>query len=171
VGAAFHAHELLEQGAVEEALRKFERSICLLREARYGIYESIFSRALAEAMADAGDLGGAVQLIQPQLAKIEAMGGSYDQPEWMRIWGHVDWLSGRADSAERKLRDAMALAVDQGAVAWRLRAATSLSRLMKVQDRREEAAWQLRSALEPYEEGFGTRDLIEASGLLKELAC
>ena len=52
---------------------------------------------------------------------------------------------------------------------WELRAATSLSRLLRDTDRREEARTILAEIYSWFTEGFDTPDLKEAKSLLGEL--
>jgi predicted ATPase len=53
---------------------------------------------------------------------------------------------------------------------WELRAATSLARLWRDQDRRTRAYELLAPVYGWFTEGFETRDLKDAKGLLDELA-
>jgi predicted ATPase len=57
-----------------------------------------------------------------------------------------------------------------GARLWELRAATSLARLWRDQGRRAEARDLLAPVYGWFTEGFETRDLKDARGLLDELA-
>ena len=75
---------------------------------------------------------------------------------------------GAAD-AERCFRRAIEIAVSQQANSWRLRAATSLARLLMKTDRRDDARAILAPAFAQFTEGFYTSDLREAKTLLEEL--
>jgi predicted ATPase len=59
--------------------------------------------------------------------------------------------------------------VRQGAKSWRLRAATSLARLLLKTGRRDEAHVALAPAFAEFTEGFDTSDLREAKVILEEL--
>ncbi len=74
-----------------------------------------------------------------------------------------------AIEAERRFRHAIEIAVRQGANSWRLRAATSLARLLLKTDRRDEARAALAPAYAEFTEGFDTSDLREAKAILEEL--
>ena len=64
----------------------------------------------------------------------------------------------------------MSIAREQEAKLWELRAAVSLARLRRDQDRRTEARDLLAPVYGWFTEGFDTRDLKEAKALLEELA-
>jgi class 3 adenylate cyclase/predicted ATPase len=74
------------------------------------------------------------------------------------------------EGAEASLRQALAVAQQQGAKGWELRAATSLARLWGEQGRRAEARDLLAPVYGWFTEGFDTADLKEAKALLDELA-
>ena len=65
---------------------------------------------------------------------------------------------------------AIAIAREQKAKSWELRAATSLARLWQGQGRRSEAHDLLAPIYGWFTEGFGTLDLKTAKMLLDELA-
>ncbi len=74
-----------------------------------------------------------------------------------------------AVEAERCFRSAIEIGVRQQANSWRLRAATSLARLLARTGRRDEARATLAPAFAQFTEGFDTTDLLEAKTLLGEL--
>jgi predicted ATPase len=77
---------------------------------------------------------------------------------------------GRTAEAAACYRQAIAVARDQGARLWELRAATSLARLLREQGRRAEAHDLLAPIYGWFTEGFDTTDLRDAKALLDELA-
>jgi predicted ATPase len=64
----------------------------------------------------------------------------------------------------------MAIAQNQSAKSWELRAATSLARLWQQQGKRGEAQALLAPIYGWFTEGFDTADLQEAKALLEELS-
>ena len=72
--------------------------------------------------------------------------------------------------AEAYFERALAVARQQQAKSWELRAATSLARLWRDQGKREEARDLLAPVYGWFTEGFDTRDLKEAEALLSTLA-
>jgi hypothetical protein len=72
--------------------------------------------------------------------------------------------------AERHFSDALDLAFQQKALAWQLRAASSLARLRRTQDRTSEGRDLLASVYNTFTEGYDLHDLVVARSLLNELA-
>jgi predicted ATPase len=76
---------------------------------------------------------------------------------------------GTADEAAARYHRALAIAREQRARSFELRAATSLARLWRDQGKRAEARDLLAPVYGWLTEGFDTRDLINARALLEEL--
>ena len=72
--------------------------------------------------------------------------------------------------AESCFHQAIAIAQNQSAKSWELRATTSLARLWQSQGKREEAREVLEPVYSWFTEGFDTADLIDAKTLLDELS-
>jgi hypothetical protein len=75
----------------------------------------------------------------------------------------------RRDEAAARYHRALAIAREQGARSFELRAATSLARLWRDQGKRAEARALLAPVYATFTEGFGTRDLIDAKALLDDV--
>ncbi len=73
-------------------------------------------------------------------------------------------------TCEDILEPALDIARHQQAKSLELRAATSLSRLWKEQDKRDEAQQLLEPVYSWFTEGFDTADLKDAQALLDELS-
>jgi predicted ATPase len=71
--------------------------------------------------------------------------------------------------AEQYFRKSIEVARHQGAKSWELRAATSLARLLRDTNRRDEARARLAEIYNWFTEGFDTADLKDAGTLLEEL--
>ena len=72
--------------------------------------------------------------------------------------------------AEAYFERALAVAREQQAKSWELRAAMSMARLWRDQGKRDEARNLLAPVYNWFNEGFDTLDLKEAEALLKALA-
>jgi predicted ATPase len=72
--------------------------------------------------------------------------------------------------AQAYFERALALAQQQQAKSWELRAAMSLARLWRDQGKVQQARELLAPVYGWFTEGFDTRDLKEAKALLEELA-
>ena len=80
------------------------------------------------------------------------------------------WLNkgGAVEAAEQRLVHALEIARRQSALSWELRIATSLARVWHLGRSRSAAQDLVASTLQRFTEGFGTADLMRASGLLAE---
>ena len=75
-----------------------------------------------------------------------------------------------AANAQSYFECALAVARQQQAKSWELRAAMSMARLWRDQGKRDQARDLLAPIYNWFTEGFDTRDLKEAKALLDELA-
>jgi predicted ATPase len=90
----------------------------------------------------------------------------------LRIKGEFVLLEGvrnSVDVAQNQFLQAIDLARSQHALSWELRAATSLARLERDQDRSRKGYELLTAVYDRFTEGFGTADLISAKTLLDAL--
>jgi hypothetical protein len=78
-------------------------------------------------------------------------------------------LPGADGSAEVRFQQALDGAREYGTLAWELRAATSLARLLRGQGRPADARSCLQPVYDRFTEGFSTADLISAKQLLDDL--
>ena len=94
------------------------------------------------------------------------------EPEIHRTAGENALMSPEPDAAraEACFERALAVARQQQAKSWELRAATSMARLWRDQGNRQEARDLLAPVYDWFTEGFDTLDLKEAKALLDELA-
>jgi predicted ATPase len=92
------------------------------------------------------------------------------EAETLRLTGEVLLAMGDRTGAEAGYREAIAIAQQQSAKLWELRAATSLARLWRDQGKRTQARALLAPVCGWFTEGLDTPVLQEAKGLLDELA-
>ena len=110
---------------------------------------------------------GAIGDVDAMLAACEARDEGWYVAELMRIKAELLLARDEAgDATEALLQRSLDLARAQGALAWELRAATSLAQLRIAQRRETEAATLLRSVQARFTEGFATEDLRKAATLL-----
>jgi predicted ATPase len=117
--------------------------------------------------------------IEPELAPLDTAGpdrgleSSWCAPELQRVAGERLLRRGSGPRVERAAEDcfkaAIALARRQNAVAWELRAATSLARLWQRQSRDPDAYRLLSGVRERIPQGRETADLARARRVLMEL--
>jgi predicted ATPase len=90
----------------------------------------------------------------------------------LRIKGELLLLQdapGAVAAAEDYFRQALDWALQQGALSWELRAATSLARLLRNRGRSVDASACLQPVYDRFTEGFDTADLKTAKAVLDDL--
>jgi hypothetical protein len=171
LGTLLHSWARAEQGDAQ-AVEHMSAAIDAYRKMGVGTSRPYYTALLAEQRARRGRIEEAVTMIAGAVSESMAQSAHAEEPEIRRIECEILRLRGRgeASACERRLREALALAERQGALAWRLRTAMSLARLLRDEGRRQEAHEQLRAERVRFTEGFGTDDLKAADALLGELA-
>ena len=101
---------------------------------------------------------------------VDRTGERWFAAELNRLKGQLLLRQGQPEAAEELYRKALAIARDQEAKLWELRAAATLARLLRDKGRRVEARNLLAPVYGWFTEGFDTRDLKEAKALFDELA-
>jgi predicted ATPase len=136
------------------------------------LYETLNLSSLAHAQAELGQFDDAWRRIGEAMAMAETTKEKWCEAEINRTAGEVALLApGRdATKAEGYFERALAIASEQRAKSWELRAAMSMARLWRDQGKRDEARDLLAPVYGWFTEGFDTRDLKEAKALLGELA-
>ena len=127
---------------------------------------------LARAYADLGQLDDAWRCIGEAMTTMERTKETWIKAEVYRVAGEVALKSPERDAAkaEAYFDGALAVARQQQAKSWELRAAMSMARLWRDQGKRDEARDLLAPVYDWFTEGFDTLDLKEAKALLHELA-
>jgi class 3 adenylate cyclase/tetratricopeptide (TPR) repeat protein len=125
-------------------------------------------------LGDACRMAGRWQAAVGHLAEAQRLAEQTEQrsfqAEALRLYGEVLLAMGDTAGAEASYGEALALAQQQSAKLWELRAATSLARLWRDQGKRTEGRELLVKVYRWFTEGFGTPVLQEAKALLEELA-
>jgi predicted ATPase len=125
---------------------------------------------LADACRMAGQCRAALAHLAEARDLAEETGARWFQAETLRLTGDVLLATDDAAAAEAGYHEAIAIAQQQSAKLWELRAATSLARLWRDQGKRAEARDLLAPVYGWFTEGFGTPVLQEAKALLDELS-
>jgi predicted ATPase len=113
-----------------------------------------------------------IAAIEEALARSERDEERWYVPELLRVKGELVLREDAPDAAsiaEDHFRQALHWARRQGALSWELRAATSLARLWRDQDRARAAREILAPVYDRFTEGFETTDLKAAEWLLDGL--
>jgi predicted ATPase len=126
---------------------------------------------LAEAYGTMEQPEAGLTALAEALTLVNTTGERWYEPELYRLKGEL-LLQQHADNqaeAETCFHHAMAIAQNQQAKSWELRAATSLARLWQQQGKRQEAHDLLAPVYNWFTEGFDTLDLKDAKALLDAL--
>ena len=131
-----------------------------------------FLGLLAGVHTQAGSPTQALALLTEALAIVERTQERWFEAELHRLRAEALLAGSPRDvaEAEASLRRALAVAREQGAKFWELRAAITLARLWRDQGKRREARDLLAPVYGWFTEGFDTLDLKEAKALLDELS-
>jgi predicted ATPase/DNA-binding winged helix-turn-helix (wHTH) protein len=170
LGSGWEGRALIER-------REFARGSALLRrvldtcdQTGWHICNAEFLGALARGLVGLGQLDAALVTVEKALATAEHSGERYSIPELLRIKGEALLRHAATEAmsaAEGCFFGAIALAREQEALFWELRAALSLARMRAKQNRQDEGKRILASVYDRFTEGFETTDLLSARDLLE----
>jgi predicted ATPase len=107
------------------------------------------------------------------IARARSGASGWCAPEVLRVSGELELRRGGAEAqtrAEAAFLDAIEQSRAQRALAWELRAVTSLARLLSGTGRAAQAQAHLEPVYDRFTEGHQTSDLRTAAELLRELS-
>jgi predicted ATPase len=140
-----------------------------LPEPAFHHHLSLLLAELAAGLGGAGQIAEGLVVVDRALARAEETEAGWYLAELLRIKGEI-LLLGRGSTAvaaaEKCFHQALDVARRQGALSWELRAAMSLARCWRQQQRPSEARTALAAVYQRFTEGFETADLIAAKALL-----
>jgi predicted ATPase len=127
---------------------------------------------LADAQSTLRQFEQARRHIGEAIKTVETTDERWYEAEISRLAGEIEVKSSEANvvAAERYFERALAVARQQQAKSWELRAAMSLARLWRDQGEVQRARELLAPVYGWFTEGFDTRDLKDAKALLEQLA-
>ena len=127
---------------------------------------------LARAYAELGQFDDASRCIGEAIVAVETTNENWYEADIHRIAGEIALKSPEPDAAkaEAYFERALAVARQQQAKSWELRAAMSMARLWRDEGKVRQARELLAPVYGWFTEGFETRDLKEAKALLEEWA-
>jgi predicted ATPase len=134
-----------------------------------GSVPQFFTFLMAEALGHAGQIADGLAAIEEAIVRSERNEERWAIAELLRIRGELLLLQGGSEAAataEDHYRQALDWAHRQGALSWELRAAMSLVRLLRDQNRSAEAIALLVPIYNRFTEGFETADLKAAKALI-----
>ena len=179
-GSAFwKAHGMLRQGHLvaltgkaSDAVRVITSGITAYRSTGSTMWLPLYMSQLASAYAELGQFDDAWRCVGEAMTVADTSKERWCNAEINRVAGEIALKSPEAATpkAEEYFEHALAVARQQQAKSWELRAAMSLARLWRDQGKPQQARELLAPVYGWFTEGFDTRDLKEAKALLEELA-
>ena len=156
-------------GKSTEAIQTISAGIDGWRSIGATVFATLWLSHLALSYADIGEFDNAWQKIDETMTAMEITKEKWCEAEVNRIAGEVELKSPAPDpeKAEVYFDRALAVAREQQAKSWELRAAMSLARLWRDQGKVQQARDLLAPVYGWFTEGFETRDLKEAKVLLR----
>jgi predicted ATPase len=146
--------------------------LALMRAGGIRTFETFFGILLAELESSFGQTEASFATLNAQLALIEQTGQRSFEADAHRLRGELMFKLNPPDvvAAEQAFTKSIMIARDQQTPIFELRAAMSMARLWRDQDKRDEARELLAPVYGWFTEGFDTVDLREAKALLNDLA-
>ena len=179
-GAAYwKAFGLMTQGALRllrgkasDAVRLLTTGLKAYQSTGATVFLPWYLTYLATAYGSLSQYDNAQRMISEAIEAIDRTNERWCEAEVLRVAGEVALLGPEQDSADaqKHFERALAVARQQQAKSWELRASMSLARLWRDQGKVSEARELLAPIYGWFTEGFDTRDLKEAKVLLEELA-
>jgi predicted ATPase len=159
-------------GQASDAVALIAPSIATYRSTGSSHWMPLCLSILARAYAQLDLFDDAWRCVDEAIAAVKASRERWNEASIHRIAGEITLMSPKPDAtkAEACFERALAVARQQQAKSWELRAATSMARLWQGQGKRPQARDLLAPVYGWFTEGFDTLDLKEAKALLDALA-
>jgi predicted ATPase len=158
-------------GKTSDAVQMLTSGIAAWRSTGSTVFMPWFLSLLARAYAGLSQFDDAWRCIYEAMTAVETTKEKWCEAEVHRVAGEIALMSQEPDTAkaEAYFDRALAVARQQQAKSWELRAAMCTARLWRDQGKRDQARELFAPVYDWFTEGFDTRDLIEAKALLDEL--
>ena len=163
---------LVLTGKAKDAVQLITSGMTALRSSGSTLWMPLHLPYLAKAYAELGQFNNACRCIDEAMTAAEKAKERWHEADIYRMAGEIVLMSPESDAAKAEgyFERALAVARQQQAKSWELRAAMSMARLWRDQGKRDEARDLLAPVYDWFTEGFDTRDLKEAKALLDTLA-
>jgi class 3 adenylate cyclase/predicted ATPase len=172
MGAILQGRVLATTGRASDAVHQIDSGLtAAYRSTGATVWLPKVLSYLGKAYADLGQFDDAWRYIGEAMTLAETTKETWFGAEVNRIAGEIALLGQQNDSAkaEGHFERALAVARQQQAKSWELRASTSLARLWRDQGKLQQARELLAPVYGWFTEGLDTRDLKDAKALLEEL--
>ena len=152
-------------------MTQMQQGLAAWRATGAAVFQPYGLALLAAASAQVGQIEEGLPLLAEALTVTNDKGERRWEAELHRLQGELLLALSAEQYAEAEacFRQALAVARQQQAKSWELRAAMSLARLWQQQGKRAAARHLLAEVYAWFTEGFDTADLQDAKALLDEL--
>ena len=156
-------------GQAAEGIPLLLQGVAIRRAAGTNLLLPFFLTIVAEVYGMAGQPEEGLNWLAEAAKIVEITQDRWAEAEMHRMRGTLSLSMHKHAAAEESYRHALAMARQQSAKFWELRAALNLAQLWRDQGKRDEARDLLAPVYGWFTEWFDTRDLKEARALLDEL--
>ena len=167
----FQGWSLAHAGRAEEGIALMQKALADLARSGQDYAGTLYVALLVEAALANGMDQEASRALDKAFVLAERTGERWWAAELHRLRGQcLAKATDQTSEAETCYRNALRIARDQGARSLELRTATSLARLWRDEDKRQNARNLLEPVYDWFTEGFDTPDLKDAKVLLDEVS-
>jgi predicted ATPase len=159
---------MVQSSETSEAIQLFTSELAAYRSIPATLFTPWYLSVLAVGYAAIGQIDNGWQCIGEAMAAVVTTKEKWCEAEVNRVAGEITLKSPEPDIAKAQdyFERALAIARQQQAKSWELRASMSLARLWRDQGKVRQARELLAPVYGWFTEGFDTRDLKEAKALL-----
>ena len=171
VGTAIRAELAIASGELESGIGSLRQAMSSLHLERHNILFTVFSGALADGLRKAGRFDEGIIVIDEAIDQAIKTGARFELAELLRLKADLLLGPGKAHrgNAIALLNDSLQIAREQSALAYELRSATTLARLLLEDGQKDTSKEVLRPIYDQFTEGLDTPDLQSARSLLRDL--
>lgn len=171
VGIGLKAEFEIASGDVHAGVGRLREAIRLLQSEQHNVLYTIFCGALSEGLQNIGEYDEALIVANRAIDEAITSGAALELAELLRLKANVLATGTPANRAAALdvLDQSLRVAREQSALAYELRSATTLARLLSKEGQRLRAKQVLSPIYGRFTEGFDTPDLVSANVVLKGL--
>jgi DNA-binding winged helix-turn-helix (wHTH) protein len=160
------------RGQADVGIELLRTALGALHSEHHNILLTVFAGALTQGLLKAGQFDEALVTVNGAIGQATSLGATFHVAELLRLKAEVLAAAPQKDAAAALdcLRQSLRFARDQSALAYELRSATTLARLLSEEGQREEARSILAPVYDRFAEEYQTPDLRDARALLASLA-
>jgi tetratricopeptide (TPR) repeat protein len=167
VGLALKGELLILRGDPVQGTALLRSALTVLQADRHNILTTVFSRALAEGLAQTGQFEEARSVIEGAVALAQQRGAAFDLADLLRASAEILLLGPKPNpvAAEEMLRQSIEVARQQSAIAWELKAAAGLVELLARRGEADDARELFTSIQQRLPAVPGAADLLATHGV------